>query len=207
MFTLRKSRFSGPLAVIVAFVTALTLSISGSAATTDTTTDVASARSVAHTDQGSLASKIRGSTDDGRRVTGSFVPIRFMKENGSFKVRGLLQGVVHNEDDSTRTFGVMRTMRVSSINGEPLSKAQAMTRRAPCDVLNLVLGPLDLNLLGLQINLNRVVLDIVAVPGPGNLLGNLLCAVAGLLDGGLDGVLGRVVRLLNRILGRLGLGL
>jgi hypothetical protein len=28
-----------------------------------------------------------------------------------------------------------------------------------------------------------VVLNITAEPGPGNLLGNLLCAVAGLLDG------------------------
>ena len=47
-----------------------------------------------------------------------------------------------------------------------------------------MLGPLDLNLLGLEIHLQRVVLDIVAVAGAGNLLGNLLCAVAGLLDGG-----------------------
>ena len=46
-----------------------------------------------------------------------------------------------------------------------------------------MLGPLDLNLLGLEVHLDPVVLDIVAQPGPGNLLGNLLCAVAGLLDG------------------------
>ncbi len=70
-----------------------------------------------------------------------------------------------------------------------------------------MLGPLDLDLLGLQVHLDRVVLNIVAQSGAGNLLGNLLCAVAGLLDGGLDGVLGRLVNLLNRILGRLGLGL
>jgi hypothetical protein len=59
-----------------------------------------------------------------------------------------------------------------------------------CDILNLDLGPLDLNLLGLQIDLAPVVLDIVAQPGAGALLGNLLCAVAGLLDGGLGGGLG-----------------
>ena len=50
-------------------------------------------------------------------------------------------------------------------------------------MLNLVLGPLDLNLLGLEVHLDKVVLDIIAVTGAGNLLGNLLCAVAGLLDG------------------------
>ena len=51
-----------------------------------------------------------------------------------------------------------------------------------CSVLHLVLGPLDLNLLGLAVHLNRVVLDITAIPGAGNLLGNLLCAVANLLN-------------------------
>ncbi len=70
---------------------------------------------------------------------------------------------------------------------------------ATCDILHLVLGPLDLDLLGLVVHLDQVVLDITAEQGPGNLLGNLLCAVAGLLDGsgGLSGLTG----LLNRILG------
>src|SRR5512144_1772845 len=54
---------------------------------------------------------------------------------------------------------------------------------AVCPILHLDLGPLDLNLLGLRVHLDRVVLDITAEPGPRNLLGNLLCAIAGLLDG------------------------
>ena len=70
-----------------------------------------------------------------------------------------------------------------------------------------MLGPLDLNVLGLEINLQRVVLDIIAVAGAGNLLGNLLCAVAGLLDGGpLAGLLGQLGTLLNQILAALNLG-
>ena len=53
-----------------------------------------------------------------------------------------------------------------------------------------MLGPLDLNLLGLEIHLDTVVLDIIANPA-GGLLGELLCAVANLLDGGpLGGLLG-----------------
>jgi hypothetical protein len=67
-----------------------------------------------------------------------------------------------------------------------------------CQILNLVLGPLDLNLLGLRVQLNRVLLNITAVPGSGNLLGNLLCAVAHLLDG--PGFLANVAALLNQIL-------
>ena len=61
-----------------------------------------------------------------------------------------------------------------------------------------MLGPLDLNLLGLRVQLNQVVLDVTAVPGSGNLLGNLLCAVAGLLDG--PGPVTRLVALLNELL-------
>src|SRR3954454_18087728 len=45
-----------------------------------------------------------------------------------------------------------------------------------CQILSLTLGPLHLELLGLVVDLNQVVLTITAVPGNGNLLGNLLCA-------------------------------
>jgi hypothetical protein len=78
-----------------------------------------------------------------------------------------------------------------------------------CPILHLELGPLDLNLLGLRVQLNQVVLDVTAIPGPGNLLGNLLCAVAGLLDGfDLGGVLGGLLQNLLDALIRLleGLG-
>ena len=72
--------------------------------------------------------------------------------------------------------------------------------------MNLVLGPLDLNLLGLEVHLNQVLLDIVAQSGAGNLLGNLLCAVAGLLDGAssIGGILNGIAALLNRLLAILG---
>ena len=51
-----------------------------------------------------------------------------------------------------------------------------------CQILDLVLGPLNLDILGLVVFLDTVHLNITAVQGPGNLLGNLLCALAGLLD-------------------------
>lgn len=55
------------------------------------------------------------------------------------------------------------------------------------DILNLSLGPVDLNLLGLEVELDDcaggpVTVDITAERGAGNLLGNLLASVAGLLD-------------------------
>jgi hypothetical protein len=68
-----------------------------------------------------------------------------------------------------------------------------------CTILDLTLGPLHLDLLGLVVDLNQVHLTITAQQGSGNLLGNLLCAVAGLLDGG--NPLGSLANLLNQILG------
>jgi hypothetical protein len=53
----------------------------------------------------------------------------------------------------------------------------AAVATANCPVLNLVLGPLHLDLLGLIVDLNKVALDIDAVPG--TLVGNLFCQLSG----------------------------
>ena len=211
MHSFRNKYVSGPLALLVALVvtTSIALASGGVAASSAPSAPAASsARTVAHTAQGKLVSRITGETKSGRSVTGSFVPLKFIKRDGKIVVRGLVQGVVHKADGTTRTFGVVRTLRVKSINGTPATTSGRVLAAAPaCDVLRLVLGPLDLDLLGLQVHLDKVVLNIVAQSGAGQLLGNLLCAVAGLLDGGLGGLLGRITNLLNRILAQLGLGL
>jgi hypothetical protein len=49
---------------------------------------------------------------------------------------------------------------------------------ASCKVLDLILGPLDLNLLGLMVHLDQVHLQITADPN-GGVLGALFCALAG----------------------------
>lgn len=71
-----------------------------------------------------------------------------------------------------------------------------------CDILTLDLGPIFLDLLGLQVDLSAINLDIVAQSGPGNLLGNLLCAVAHLLDG--PGALAGILNILGQINSILG---
>jgi hypothetical protein len=58
---------------------------------------------------------------------------------------------------------------------------------ATCSVLSLAVGPLNLNLLGLEVNLDDcnngpVTVDITAIPG-GGLLGDLLCSLSDLLSG------------------------
>jgi hypothetical protein len=54
------------------------------------------------------------------------------------------------------------------------------------------------------VDLNQVHLVITGERGPGNLLGNLLCAVAGLLDGGGNGnAIQQLLNQINAILARL----
>lgn len=72
-----------------------------------------------------------------------------------------------------------------------------------CDILFLDLGPISLDLLGLVLDLSPIQLDLDADPGPGNLLGNLLCVLTGLLDAG--GLLTQIIGVLDRINGILDL--
>jgi hypothetical protein len=206
-----KKFIASPFGRVATLVTVLALCLIGAQAASLTATAdspaATSARPVAHTDAGTLTSRVAGKTGNGRLVTGSFVPLHFKRHHGKMFVRGLVQGVVHETDGTRTTFAQLRTLRVKSINGTPARNGKLATQsRATCRILNLVLAPLDLNLLGLKVHLDRVVLNIVAESGAGNLLGNLLCSVTHLLDGGLQGLLGRVTRLLNRILGNLRLG-
>jgi hypothetical protein len=197
------------LVVALAMSAMAMLYVGGSPASSATGTDRASGFTrVAHSPQGFARSKIVGQTAGGQRVTGSFVPLSFSKKNGHLRARGLLQGVVHRANGTTRTFDVVRTLRVRTIDGQVPGAARAAggaaAAKATCDILHLTLGPLDLDLLGLKVHLDRVVLDIVAQSGAGQLLGNLLCAVAGLLDGG---TLGQILNQLTAILNQLLMGL
>lgn len=56
-------------------------------------------------------------------------------------------------------------------------RAVAAQQAPTCPVLELTLGPLELNLLGLVVELNRVHLTIVAIPN-GGILGNVFCGLS-----------------------------
>jgi hypothetical protein len=78
----------------------------------------------------------------------------------------------------------------------------AVTMAGTCPVLNLDLGAIHLDVLGLVVDLSAVNLDIVAQSGSGKLVGNLLCAVVHLLDGpGAGAGLSNLLDLINGLLG------
>ncbi len=90
---------------------------------------------------------------------------------------------------------------IGVFQNQPLA-ASTVASKNSCPILHLVVGPIHLNLLGLVVTTNKIVLDITAVPGAGNLLGNLLCAVANLLNQ-TPAPLSEVAALLTQILGSL----
>jgi hypothetical protein len=153
---------------------------------------------------GTLTSRVFGTFGSAGRVRGTFEPDRFFVRGGKTYANGVLHATLRRGNGNLVGSVTRRvTIPVRSANN---NAPAAVSARATCNVLNLVLGPLDLNLLGLEVHLNRVVLNIVAVTGANNLLGNLLCAVTGLLDG--TGLLNelRLANVLNRILAILRLG-
>lgn len=109
----------------------------------------------------------------------------------------------------SHTISIPLTLTTAPAATEGIS-AQAVT-----DILHLKLGPIHLDLLGLKVDTSEICLEIDAVSGPGNLLGNLLSGVANLLNGGtplgtilgglsgtqLNQLLGGITDLLNGVFG------
>jgi hypothetical protein len=130
-------------------------------------------------------------------VDGTLDVQRFATQNGDLVALGTFTGTVTNASGDVLSSGSQQV-------AVPVDLAAS---NGSCQILDLVLAPLDLDLLGLQAHLDQVHLNITAEQGPGNLLGNLLCAVAGLLDGPtnpIGALLDQLVALLNQILGALG---
>jgi hypothetical protein len=183
----------------------------------------ASAGARATATHGAGKTMLHGTTDDGRHFRGAFTPTSFDVVDGALMATGDVSGWLYGRGRPVPVATQTVTTQVLSANGTNLTGGSTMPGVAAggsagattaafvptamsCPILSLVLGPLDLDVLGLQVHLDQVVLDIVAQSGAGNLLGNLLCSVAGLLDGGtpLDQLLGQLADLLEQILGALG---
>lgn len=205
------TRTRGPLVATLALAallgTAQAPALAATGSTGSAAAPSAAAAPVAPAAKGTLTSSIEGTWtgQDGRRgtVTGRFTPTRFARQGDGLVAEGRLRMVVRRADGSIRqvlrrTVVVPVQLPTAAATGAAAGTAEA---QVACNILNLDLGPLDLNLLGLRIQLNEINLDITAIPG-GGLLGDLLCAVNGLLSGGVLGnVLNQLANLLNRILG------
>jgi hypothetical protein len=141
---------------------------------------------------------------------GTYTIDRFTTRNGKMVAVGNLRGTMrkNGKTKSVAKNGVIMPAAVAGAG--PASAAKAAQQPLPdiptaCQVLNLTLGPINLNLLGLVVRTNQIQVRIDAVPGAGNLLGNLLCAVTNLLNpagalGALTGAINQLTAALNALL-------
>jgi hypothetical protein len=132
-------------------------------------------------------------------LNGVFRIVNFSYSSGQVFANGIVTGTVTNGATVT---SIVQTASAPLTN--PSTTAAAAPAAATCNILHLVLGPINLNVLGLTLTTNQIVVDLTAVPGAGNLLGNLLCDVANLLNSPSQ----NLANLLNNLLNALqGLGL
>ena len=132
-----------------------------------------------------------GNAFKGKQFTGTYTIERFVSSGGKLYSVGTLKGKVGNK--KIKKEGVRFPAAVA--NNATASGSQAHSSQVvpplplpplpagnACSILSLNLGPINLNVLGLVIRTNEIQLRIDAVQGPGNLLGNLLCGITGLLN-------------------------
>ncbi|MFL5690212.1 MAG: hypothetical protein ACJ795_00245 [Ktedonobacteraceae bacterium] len=132
---------------------------------------------------------VSGTASNGGTFKGRLNVTSFANQNGSLVANGTLNGTLRNS--AGKVIGTVTNQAVT---------LPVLITQSTCTILTLTLGPLDLNLLGLMVHLNQVVLNITANPA-GGLLGQLLCDIANL---NLNGLLSQIVADLNQIIALLG---
>ena len=131
---------------------------------------------------------------------GTYTIEKFVSQGGKLFAVGKVVGKAKGGKRVTKENVKMPASVTSGAAGAQSSQIPPIT--GACNILNLVLGPIDLNVLGLRVRTNQINLRIDAVPGPGNLVGNLLCGITGLLDPNAlaNTPLGQLTQILNALL-------
>jgi hypothetical protein len=118
------------------------------------------------------------------------------------RIEGKLVGTATRTDGAVNRAISKRFIRTAELTSAA-NAAEVTTQQRECQILFLDIQPIFLDLLGLQISLSRVTLDITAVEGAGNLLGNLLCGLVSILDPEEPLANADLARFLNQLLPRL----
>jgi hypothetical protein len=105
----------------------------------------------------------------------------FTVDPDGFTVTGILDGTATSSTGPVKVQKQTFTAPVTSF-ATSATVLQGPNEPGVCDILFLDIGPIFLDLLGLTVDLSEIILDVDAVPGEGNLLGNLLCAIVNLLN-------------------------
>ena len=152
---------------------------------------------------------VHGAAKNGKTLTGTYGIQRFVVatvrgHKGVYAI-GTLRATLARTHITQ--YGVMMPAKAVSPTAQPLAARSAATT---CTILHLVLGPINLSLLGLNINLgggtitpgqpaqSPITLNITGTQG-GGLLGDLLCGLDNALGGGTGGLLGSLTSQLSNL--------
>ena len=120
--------------------------------------------------------KMTAAAKNGKKFKGTYTIQRFTHRGSKLYAVGTLKGRLKGRRVTKNN------VRIPASLARPASAAQIPPTPNACQILNLTLQPIDLNLLGLRLRTSRIDLRLEGVPGAGNLLGNLLCGITGILD-------------------------
>jgi hypothetical protein len=129
---------------------------------------------------------------------GTYTIQRFVAAGDKLYAVGTLKGKLRGKNVTKRN--VKMPAALAAATGAQASQIPPLP--TACQILNLTIQPINLNLLGLSVRTSRIDLRIEAVPGAGNLLGNLLCGITNILNPGqlTNTPLGQLAQILNAIL-------
>jgi hypothetical protein len=147
---------------------------------------------------GGLTTQLTG-TVNGAAANLTYTIDHFVVQNGALQAVGSLTSTANGV--TTVIGGVTAPVSNNAPSAAATSNAPTANQGTSCGILSLTIGPIHLDLLGLVVDVpNPIVVNITAQPGSGNLLGNLLCDVAGLLNNTTGGLTSQVANLLNQLL-------
>jgi hypothetical protein len=137
-----------------------------------------------------------GVAKNGKKFKGTYTIERFTRSGSKQYAVGTLKGRLKGRRVKRED------VRIPVALSRPAQGAQIPPTPNACQILNLTLQPIDLNLLGLRVRTSRIDLRIEGVPGAGQLVGNLLCGVLGILDpqGGSGATPSQLTQVLNALL-------
>jgi hypothetical protein len=131
--------------------------------------------------------------EQGKNFKGTLDIDRFEVQDDAIVAIGTITGKVTGKGNGNKPVSEEVVLPVE-LGTPTVAEAGGVQAQAVCDILDLVLGPIDLTLLGLRLQVNQIHIQLTG-DSTGGLLGSLLCPLLDPL-----GPLDAIVDALNQIL-------
>lgn len=120
------------------------------------------------------------------------------------RVVGTISGIAKPDSGPAHQISDEPFSTVATLTSDAAPNAATTQQAATCTILHLDLGPITLNVLGLVVTTNEIIINVFGIHN-GGILGDLLCSLANALATGtpLGSLLDQLNQLLSSILATL----